>query len=67
MIEIEGKYIVIKTDIGYDYDIALSQIDTKEKLNTWIYHMQEKSWWDKYLTDCLIKICINRFGYKYAD
>lgn len=65
MINIQGNYLVIEGDSSYDYDIQLKQLDTHQKLENWIYHMEEKTWWCKLKTEKMISLCNQYFGYNF--
>ena len=64
MIKIERDYLVIDNN-EWEYNIKLKQLETIDGLNKWIYHMEEKSWWNKSMTKEMISLCENKFGYNY--
>ena len=40
-VRVDGDYLIV--DIGYSYEIALSRLDSAEKILAWVHHLSQKA------------------------
>jgi len=61
MIRIEGGYLTFVVN-GWDYEILLSQLKTKEGLQEWLDHLSEKDWFTADLKKTMLNMLTLHFN-----
>ncbi|MET3817291.1 hypothetical protein [Pantoea sp. UYEF8] len=66
LVTVKGKHIIIKDPEpqGWDYDVAISDCNTPEKILSWVMHLSEKTWVTKDIIRQFIRVSAQASGLK---
>ncbi|ORM96265.1 hypothetical protein [Pantoea septica] len=66
LVTVNGKHIIIKDPEpnGWDYDVAISDCNTHEKILSWVMHLSEKNWVTKDIIRQFIRVSAHASGLK---
>jgi hypothetical protein len=62
---VDGEYLIFVIN-GWDYDIPMRDLETEKGLEGWLKHMNEKVWFKEKHQNNMIKICEEKFNYKFT-
>ena len=58
---------VVVINVAYKYNIALDKCDTYEKILSWVFHLQEKTWMSPDVTRRFISLVCQHHNLKHPS